>query len=191
MTRGVWKGQSVLAVMVAALLPASAFGQAHVRRTVAVPRQIIQQLQQNSSEEGELSDLYRDSLVAYLVAEPLDLNRDGIPELVIRGRNKICGANNCVAWIYRRTTTGYERLLSTGAIQRIEPQATMSHGYRDVMTWMHGSAWDGDLTLYTFDGQRYRRVQCFTYTFRYFDAHGEMHELDRQRTTPAVCPPEN
>ena len=186
-----WKGASVLAVMVAALLPASAFGQAQARRTVAVPRQIIQQLQQDSTEENELDDLYRDSLAAYLVAEPLDLNHDGIPELAIRGRGRICAANNCVSWIYRRTATGYERLLSTGAIQRIEPQATMTHGYRDVMTSTHGSAWDGDMTLYKFDGQRFRRVRCFTYTFRYFDAQGEMYELDRQRTAPAVCPPEN
>ena len=185
-----WNGAWVLAVTGAALLPTSAFGQAHAHRSVPVPIQIIQQLQQDSTED-DVVDLYRDSLAAYLVAEPLDLNRDGIPELVIRGSGKICAANNCVSWIYRRSPTGYERLLSTGAIQRIEPQATNTHGYRDVMTSTHGSAWDGDLALYKFDGQRYRRMRCFTYTFRYFDAHGEMHELDRQRTKQAVCPPEH
>jgi hypothetical protein len=76
--------------------PASAFAQAHARRGVTVPRQIIAEIRRDTTL-GADDDSFRDNLPAYLVAEPLELNRDGLPELVIRGRRSMCGANNCVA----------------------------------------------------------------------------------------------
>jgi hypothetical protein len=87
--------------------------------------------------------------------------------------------------------TGYARLASLGSIQTFEPQSTVSHGYRDVRTSMHGSAWEGGLTLYKFNGRQYRRVQCFAYTWRYLDSAGVSHDQKRQRNTPEPCGPKN
>ena len=86
---------------------------------------------------------------------------------------------------------GYERLLAAGSIQTIEPQPTTSRGYRDIITAMHGSAWDSDLRLYKFDGREYRRSGCFFRTYDYLDIHGRMRELKRPRITPAACRPDD
>ena len=166
------------------ILPASAFAQ--TRRRVAVPRQIVEQLIRDTAL-AQLVQLRKDGSAANLVAEPLDLNGDGIPELEVHGINSICGANNCVTWIYRRTASGYERLLAAGSIQTVELQPTVSYGYRNIITAMHGSAWDSDLRLYKFDGREYRRTSCFKRTYRDRDRHGHMRELARPRTTPVTC----
>jgi hypothetical protein len=179
----------VVAVLSIALtfLPASAFAQA--RRGVAVPRQIVEQLVRERAPL-ELVELWKDSLPTSLAAEPLDLDGDGIPELEVHGINAICGANNCVTWIYRQTASGFERLLAAGTISTVEPQRTVSHGYRDVITAMHGSAWDADLTLYKFDGRAYRRAGCFSRTYHYLDTHGHVHELTHPRIAPRACRPD-
>ncbi len=138
-----------------------------------------------------IDDMPRDSLAAYLRAEPLDLNRDGVPELVIHGIQRLCGASNCIKWIYRRTSAGYERLLVAWGTQTLEPLTSTTHGYRDLRKWQHGSAWDSGVTLYKFDGRRYRQDRCFHYSYSYLDAHDERHELKRPRITPASCGPED
>lgn len=167
---------------------AAAPAQASRRQPTTVPQPVLAHIRQDTTL-GELLAEFRDSLAAYLIAEPLDLNGDGVPELVIRGRNAICGANNCVAWVYGRTATGYTRLMDAGSIQHLEPQRPRRHGYRDVMTSMHGSAWDGTLTLFRFDGRRYRRTRCFAYTHRVVDAQGRVRDLEQRRVTPTPCAP--
>jgi hypothetical protein len=169
-------------------VPACSHAQA--RRSTAVPRPILEQL----LDDTAFTDWVfapRDSIAANLIAERLDLNGDGRPELKIRGINSVCQINNCVAWIYRQTGSGYERLLDAGIIQQLEPQATTSHGYRDIMTFHHGSAWDSDLTLYRFDGRAYKRARCFVRTYRYLDAQGRSHELKKPRITRVACAPDS
>ncbi len=169
--------------------PSSAFAQSHARQSNAVPRQILEEIRKDTTWQPRV-ERFRDSLPYLLIAEPVDLNGDGVPELVIRGQGRICGANNCEVWIYGRTSTGYERLLGDEIIQTVEPLRTVSHGYRDVRTWHHGSAVDSDVTVYKFDGRRYRNVACANYAYGYRDSHGEWHDSKRPRITPLECPPE-
>lgn len=169
-------------------LPAALLAQTSPRDGSAVPLLVLAHIRLDTTL-GELIAEHRDSLAAYLVAEPLDLNGDGVPELVIRGKGAICGAINCIAWVYGRTVTGYARLLDAGSIQHLEPQQRRRRGYRDVMTSMHGSAWDGTLALFRFDGQRYRLARCFTYTYRVVDAQGRVRDLEQRRVTPVPCAP--
>jgi hypothetical protein len=166
--------------------PASAFAQAHARRNDAVPPQLLVLIRQDTTWEPRL-DRFRDSLATMLFAERVDLNHDGVPELVVHGQGRICGPYWCPYWIYRRTSAGYERLLDAGNVQRLEPQATASHGYRDVTAWRHGSAWDGDVALYKFDGRQYRSAKCTHYSYTYLDARDVRHELKRPRITPEPC----
>jgi len=170
-------------------LPASASAQAHVAPSVAVPPQILERIRQDTTWQP-MDEAIRDSLTVRLVADRVDLDHDGVPVLVVRGQGGfICGAYWCPYWIYRRTSTGYERLLDAGNIQRLEPLATVTHGFRDVRTWMHGSAWDGSVTLYKFDGRRYRYAKCAGYSYSYLDSHDKRHELKRPIITPEPCPP--
>jgi hypothetical protein len=170
------------------LQPASALAQE--RRPLVVPRQIVEQLIKDTALAAFVQRR-ADGTAANLIAEPVDLNRDGIRAFEVHGIGSICGANNCVTWIYRRTGSGYERLLAAGSIQTVEPQPTVSSGYRDVMTTKHGSAWDADLTLYKFDGRAYRRTGCFFRTYHCLDRHGQMRELKRPRITPVTCEPDD
>lgn len=128
-------------------------------------------------------------IAANLVAEPLDLDGNGTPELEVRGINAVCQINNCVTWIYRRAGSSYQRLLTAGSIEDVEPQSTFSHGYRDLITVHHGSAWNSDLTLYKFDGREYRRSACFARTYRYLDTRDRPHELKHPRITSRTCAP--
>ena len=173
------------------LFPVSAFAQTRVRRNDAVPPQIREHIRQDTTWQP-MNDAIRDSLAVRLVADRVDLDRDGVPELVVRGQGSfICGPYWCPYWIYRRSSTGYERLLDAGNIQRLEPLATVTHGYRDVKTWMHGSAWHGGFTVYKFDGRRYRYAKCAGYNYSYLDSHDKRHELKRPIISPEPCPPDD
>lgn len=169
------------------LLPVSAFAQAHARRNHDVPPQILEHIRRDTTWRPIELDEARDSLAFFLIAERVYLNHDGSPELVIHGQDRLCGAYWCPYWIYRRTSTGYERLLDAGNIQRLEPRAAVSHGYRDVTAWRHGSAWDSDATFYKFDGRRYRAARCAEYNYSYLDSHDKRHELKRPIITPEPC----
>ena len=162
---------------------------AQKRRTVRVPKEIVQQLIKDE-EIRELIRLRPDGSAENLVAESIDLNRDGEPELEVHGIGVgICGAANCPTWIHSKVGTGYQLLLDAGSIQRVEPQRTFTNGYRDIMTSIHGSAWDSDLTLYKFDGKQYQRVRCFYRSYRYKDRRSRMREWRGARITPVKCEP--
>jgi hypothetical protein len=162
-------------------------GAAQERRTVEVPREIVRQL----AIDGDLKDLIvlkRDGRAENLVAQYVELNRDGRPELIVHGINSpICGAANCDHWIYRKTPKGYGLLLEAGAVQQVLPQKTFTNGYRDVMTSMHGSAFDSELALYKFDGKQYQLRRCYYRTYRSRDKFGNFHDLKRPIITPLKC----
>lgn len=159
---------------------------AQVRRTMPVPPKILDQILADTARYEELpSD--RDSLAANLVAHPIEVGAKGIAAVEVDGMNRLCGANNCDKWIFRRTTAGYERILNAGGVQTIEVLKTRTNGYRDIMTAQHGSAWDSGLSLYRFDGREYRLVRCFDRTYRYVDRRGRAHDLKHPRITPIAC----
>jgi hypothetical protein len=83
--------------------PTCALGQAHARRSHAVPPQLIEQIRKDTTWEPRL-ERFRDSLAFLLIADRVDLDHDGIPELIVHGQGRICGANNCELWVYRRTS---------------------------------------------------------------------------------------
>jgi hypothetical protein len=159
---------------------------AQKRRVVDVPKEIVRQLLK--TEEREFIQLRPDGSAENLVAERINLGSDGKPELWVHGIGPmICGAANCVAWIFRKTGSEYQMLLNAGSIQQVEPQKTITNGYRDIIASMHGSAWDSDLTLYKFNGRQYQRAKCFFRTYRYKDKRGRFRETRRPIITRVEC----
>ena len=152
-----------------------------------VPKEIVRQLLSGDEGLRKYVRVRPDGTAENLVAVPLELNGDGEPELEVHGTGDICGAQNCAAWVFRKTARGYEMLLDADSVQTVKPQKTSTRGYRDIITSMHGSAWDSGLTLYKFDGRRYRRVACYQRTYRYRDRRGNFRELRRPRATPEKC----
>jgi hypothetical protein len=157
------------------------------RVATGVPVEIVARLR----AEGYEIELNASGVASNLVAEPIALNRDTEPELKVHGIGPtICGMANCITWVYQKVGGNYKLLLEAGSINRIELQKSFSKGYRDIMTVMHGSAWESDLKLYKFDGNRYQLVGCFFRTYQYEDRHGTMREWKRPRITSRECDPE-
>src|SRR5947209_6452270 len=121
---------------------------AQARREVAVPKEIVKQM----LEEGEFEGYTLEGLSKHLVVRLVDLNRDGKPEILVRGINEICGPYWCTHRVYRKTRAGYELLFDDG-VQDLKRQKTLTNSYRDIMTYKHGSAFESELSLYKFDGK--------------------------------------
>lgn len=180
---------ALISVVWASLAFAVKPANAQKRRTVQVPKDIVQQLMKDEDLKESIQ-LRPDGSVENLVAEQIDLNGDGKPELKVQGINSgICGNANCPTWVFRKLGSHYQMLLDAGAIQQIRLQNAFTHGYRDIITSMHGSAWDSGETLYKFDGKRYQRVACFYRTYHYQDEHGKIRELKRPKISRVKCEP--
>ena len=62
-----------------------------------------------------------DSVAPDIVAAPLDLNGDGVPELEVHAINHLCHSNaNCPTWIYGRVGGRDQRLLNPWNIAWLE-----------------------------------------------------------------------
>jgi len=70
------------------------------------------------------------------------------------------GTGNCAFWIVRQGPDGFETLLKTDMVQSFAVEPSSSNGYKDIMTYAHGSASYGELALYQFDGKQYRKTRC-------------------------------
>ena len=164
------------------------------RRKAEVPKEIVQQLMKDEDIKDflEYKNEYTISgLAKYLVGESIDLNRDRKPEIVVHGIEDICGANNCAYWVYRKTANGYQLILDAGSINHIELKNTFTNSYRDLVTAMHGSAFDSGLAVYKFDGKRYQLKECFQrYYANYEDKHGRFHVSKRPTITRVKYEPE-
>jgi len=150
---------------------------------VEVPEKIVDQL----LEDGYEIEVGGAGTASNLEAHPIELNRGGEPELRVHGLGRICGAANCVNWVYQKDADGYRLLLDAGSINRIEPQKSYTKGYRDLMAVMHGSAWESDLTLYKFNGEEYERDSCFYRTYQYEDSDGTLREWEEPQITKVEC----
>jgi hypothetical protein len=70
------------------------------------------------------------------------------------------GTGNCSFWILRERPDGFDTLLRTVMVQSFAVEPSSSHGYKDVITYAHGSASYGELALYQYDGNQYHKTQC-------------------------------
>jgi hypothetical protein len=91
-----------------------------------------------------------------------------------------CGAvGNCRFWVL---DSSYNIILK-GAAQWAKLLPTSHGGRQDVITSLHNSAFDSDLTQWRFNGTRYRRFACADVT--YLDPTGNPYK--RPRVAPFQC----
>ena len=114
----------------------------------------------------------------------IDLNGDGVPEVIEQPIGNICGAVNCPVYVFQETGTNYRVILKKGAAQTITVQRTRTNGYVDVVVGMHGSATEEGLFVYQFSGGQYRRTHCYNESLTEVGKDGEVHELETPRITP-------
>lgn len=128
--------------------------------------------------ESELQKAVLDTRV-----KMIDLNGDGIPEVVAQGMIGCGATGNCPFWVLRRTKQGYDLLLE-GEAQTFTVQKSSSNGFRDIALSRHGSYSSGDLTLYAYREGAYHDVACYGYEWTVLDEGGEVRELKEPRLTP-------
>lgn len=99
-------------------------------------------------------------------SERLRLGRT--PALAVQaGGDELCSpTGNCFFWII--DLQHHRILLSSIAIQLFSVDRTSAHDLPDIITRMHGSATEADLTRWRYEGSQYIRQSCAT--IEYADA---------------------
>ncbi len=114
----------------------------------------------------------------------IDLNGDGVPEVIAQPIGNICGAANCPLYVFQKTGANYRVILKKGAGQTVTVQRTLTNGYLDVVVGMHGSATERGLFVYQFSKGRYRRTHCYDESSTELGKDGKVHELEKPRIAP-------
>jgi hypothetical protein len=145
----------------------------------ALVRALSQQLKGSHTDESDLVSITR--------FKSIDLNGDGIPEIVAQASGDICSpTGNCPFWIFQKTAASYKVILKRGAVQTFTIQKIRSDQYLDIVLGMHGSATEQDLRLYRFKDGQYRNAGCYNANWSYIDKNGEEHELKKPRIARCV-----
>ena len=114
----------------------------------------------------------------------IDLNNDGIAEIVVQASGQMCSpTGNCPFWIFQKTATGYKVILSRGSVQTFSIEKARHNGYMDIVVGMHGSAFEQTLHKYQFRNGQYRNVGCYESNWAVLDKNGEFQELKQPRIT--------
>jgi hypothetical protein len=123
----------------------------------------------------------------FFVAERVDLDGDGTPELLIKSsRNEVlCTTANCPVWVYRAEGAGYDRLLEdvAGTIDGMMAMESSNQGMKDIRVQQHASASQRDVIVYRYDGKVYRRFECATDTYGVTD-----RGVEKVKTVDRPCP---
>jgi len=112
----------------------------------------------------------------------IDLNGDGVPEVVAQGMVNCGATGNCPFWVFRRARLGYELLLA-GEAQTFTIQTLGASRFRDIVLSRHGSYSSGDLTHYKYREGAYQEVGCYDYDWTVLEAD-KVRELKEPRITP-------
>lgn len=117
----------------------------------------------------------------------IDLNADGIPEVVAQGccLKAGCGATgNCPFWVFRKSASHYGLLLETfGQVFTIE--STKTNGFSDIVVGTHDSARQKTLTIYHYRNGGYKDVGCYVADW-WSSEGGTFHELKEPEITPCA-----
>lgn len=157
------------------------------KKEVQVPKEIIEQIKRDPNLKDAI-ELDANGKALNLVASKLAISRTGTPVLYVHGINSICGAANCVTWLFRKSGKRYEMILDAGSVQQLIPQKSFTKGYRDIMSSKHGSAFESYLILHKFDGKQYRPSTCFFSTGEYEeDQQGNFRKWKKPIITRTKC----
>jgi hypothetical protein len=124
----------------------------------------------------------------------VDLGGNGVLQFLVQSggvgpaAQLLCSpTGNCESWVFRLHDNKYSMILHRTATQTFTIQSTMTNGFHDLVLGQHGSATDQGLTLYRFDGLKYRRIACYDANWEILGEDGEIHRLKKPRITPTIC----
>jgi hypothetical protein len=146
---------------------------------------LAQQFRPMSSDFGIESDTELRKAALDTRIKLIDLNGDGVVEVVAQGMIGCGATGNCPFWILRKTKEGYELILD-GEAQTFTIQRSASNGFRDIVLSRHGSYSSGDLAHYQFHKGVYEEMACFNYDWTALEGD-KVRELKEPRITPTQC----
>jgi hypothetical protein len=104
--------------------------------------------------------------------QQIQLAADHSRQILVRGSGFcLCGAQNCLFWIYRKTGNRYELLLTGTGSTKVRAGQKSAKGYRDVISESHASANETILSTYRYDGLQYQLERCVNRA--YYDDNGK------------------
>ena len=154
----------MLCLMVFFLCVTSGLTQSRRRRPTArlsqptnieIPKELLQQLMRDDSEVRNFVNqgLVTDEPSGKFTADLVDLNGDRKSEYIVSPPLSMMGNSSGPAWIYRRTSKGYERLFDGGWMS-YRVLRTSTNGYSDLEAYVSGSM-GTDKTVLSFNGRKY------------------------------------
>jgi hypothetical protein len=122
---------------------------------IELPKGLLQQLIRDDKDVRTFIDSGIDNInsIDNFSAQPVDLNGDRRSEFIIYSP-PLTGNSSGPIWIYRRTASGYEQILYTGAML-LEPLNTSTKGYRDLVSSGGGNAMGYFKDVFKFNGRKY------------------------------------
>ena len=129
------------------------------------------------TSEAELQQAVLDTRTALI-----DLNDDGVAEVVAQGMVDCGATGNCPFWIFRKTKLGYELLLD-GEAQTFTIQNSKTNGFHDIVLSTHGSSSSGSLVDYHYDEGAYQQAGCYDYDWTVLEGDN-VREVKEPRITP-------
>jgi hypothetical protein len=115
----------------------------------------------------------------------IDLNGDGVPEVVAQAFAGCSATGNCPFWIFRKTGKHYEPLLETNG-QTFTIQKHSTRGYKDIVVSVHGSATQSGLTDYRYSDGQYVAAGCYDAEWEVLEGN-EVREWKAPRITSYPC----
>lgn len=147
------------------LLPGTNQGQS--RRRLSAPTGLLEIL----DKEDRDCVVTNGGLNKSVHVQPIQLAADHSRQILVRGSGLcLCGAQNCLFWIYRKTGVRYELLLNGTGSTKVRGGQKSAKGYRDVITESHASANETILRTYRYDGSQYQLQRCVNRA--YYDDNG-------------------
>lgn len=140
---------------------------------VAVPASSIGEI----TSEVELQEAVLDTRIALI-----DLNDDGVPEVVAQGMLNCGATGNCPFWIFGKTKVGYDLLLD-GEAQMFTVRKSRTNEFHGIVLSTHGSSSSGGLVDYHYGEGVYQEAGCYYYEWTVLE-NDKVRELKAPRITP-------
>lgn len=112
----------------------------------------------------------------------IDLDGDGIPEIVAQGMVDCGATGNCPFWVFRQSKHRYKLILE-GEAQTFTIQRSSKGRFPDIVLSRHGSATSGDIAPYEYHEGTYHRMGCYNYAWEVLEG-----DSTRQLKEPSLTP---
>jgi hypothetical protein len=93
------------------------------------------------------------------------------------GTSSCSPTGNCEFWVVKEVDSRFSILLHRRTVQTFTIQPKFSNGARDLVLGMHGSATQQQLTVFRFNGSKYRFVACYEANWETVGRDGQARTL--------------